>query len=112
MLIAYDNLFRLPPQEMGEKTELSAHSHSRIMVCMRTDDFRIDYEGGKASISLSRHLTNQEARDLANAMLKRVDELEQQDRDYELFSQSSQKIPLPPGIQFTTVANSKVGHGG
>jgi len=80
MLIAYDNMFRAPPEKLGETTEFSAHSHSRIMVCMTTEDFRVEHKDGKTSVHLSRHLTHAQARELATAMLARVDALELQEK--------------------------------
>ena len=85
MVIAYDKVFELKPDEkVGEKVELAAHSHMKVMVCMRATDFRIDYDDGKASISLARHLTHEEAKRLAHSILARVSELEEQEKQWHV----------------------------
>ena len=83
MLVVYDNLLRLPADpKSGETTEFAACAHSKVLLTMSTDDFRVEYKDGKANVHLTRHLTHQQARDLANSILARVDQLELQEKQW------------------------------
>lgn len=90
MLIAYDNLLRLPADpKSGETTEFAACAHSRVLLTMSTEDFRVEHKEGKASVHLSRHLTHEQARLLANSILERVEQMEKQEKEWHIVSQTS-----------------------
>jgi hypothetical protein len=89
MLVVYDNLLRLAPEPMGEKTEFAACAAARIMLCLSTDDFRVEYKDGKASVHLTRHITNDEARALAAALTKRAQLLDDQAKQWQTVTSTS-----------------------
>lgn len=86
MLIAYDNVFRLPPDKPNG-TQASVDNHgARFHVSLRSSDFRVEYDDGRASIQLYKDFTITQARELAAALLKRADEVEAQDTIYSVFT--------------------------
>ena len=99
MLITYDNLLRLPAEPLaGEHVELAACAYGKVMLTMSTSDFRVEHKDGKASVCLFRHLTNEQARELANVLLERVAFQEEQAREWN---------STPEGSVVTVI-----GHGG
>lgn len=83
MLIAYDTLFQALP-DLGEQTVLRADSSygGQIMLSMFTSDFTVVYRPGTASVNLTRHITNDQARLLGQALIDRADQLDEQAKQY------------------------------
>jgi hypothetical protein len=79
MLIAYDTKFRLEADK-NQTTELYFGTHSNGLISLSTKNFRIDFEEGRASIHLSRHLDAKEMRELGQALLAAADETEQHEK--------------------------------
>jgi hypothetical protein len=83
MLTVYDTLLRLPADpKSGETTEFAACAHSRVLLTMSADDFRVEHKDGKASVYLSRHLTHEQARELAKSIVERVDQMELHEKQW------------------------------
>ncbi len=114
MLIAYDTLMQLEPEKpYGEKCRLMACNSGMqrgILLSLDTSDFRIDYEDGKASVHLSRHLTTAQARELAAQLVRAADGNEEMERQWTTVVGTT----VTPEGSVVNVVNSqpKVGHGG
>ncbi len=86
MLIAFDNVFRLPPDKPNG-TQASVDNHgTRFHVSMRSSDFRVEYDDGRANVQLYKDFTIAQARELAAALVKRADEVEAFDKSYTVMS--------------------------
>lgn len=105
MLIAYDTKLRLPPGQHTTEPELSlSQGPGSGLISLNTKNFRVEYREGQAEMYLSRSLTPAQLRQFAEIAMSMANDL---DRQNEMYVMSSQTIPLPPGIQFTTVAQAK-----
>lgn len=90
MLIAYENLYVLEPEQpYGEKTRLAACAAGRVMVTLDTRDFDIQHKDGIAEVHLARHMTHQQARDFANSILQAVDKLEEQEKQWQVITSTN-----------------------
>lgn len=68
MLIAYQPIFEAKSED--SQPELFAGvGGSAIMLSLRTSDFSVQHKDGKAEISLCRHLTADECRELGKALI-------------------------------------------
>jgi hypothetical protein len=84
MLIAYHTIFQTIKQEHDTQPQLYAgDSGMGIMVSLSTSDFEVRHKGGKAEVSLARHLTPDECRALGPALIDAADNNERSHAQWE-----------------------------
>ena len=110
MLIAYDTVYELKPEgRFGEKTRLAACNsgmQAGICVTLETHDFQVTYEDGKARVYLSRHLTTEQARELANALLKAADTNDELAKQFTVVQTPNNQVT------YVSIQQDVVGSGG
>jgi hypothetical protein len=91
MLITYDNLIHLRADDTL-KTSLLVAAAGRLLFTLSSSDFNVEYHDGKASVTLSRHISDEQARGLAHALLKRVEVHEAQQASFAMATQARSKV--------------------
>jgi hypothetical protein len=72
MIIAFDNVFFLDAED--DSPALHVHAAGTIAVSLDAADFEVKHRHGKTSVCLTRHLTDEQARALGQALIARADE--------------------------------------
>jgi hypothetical protein len=76
MLICYTNLMQLDPEQHGEKCRFmlsNSEMQAGLLVSLDTNDFHAEYKDGRAGVNLTRHLTNDQARELGKKLIEAAD---------------------------------------
>jgi len=78
MHIVYDNVFCAEKTAMSDPVDMLVSARGVFSISLSTSDFKIEYVDGKASVSLHKHITSDQARKLAEAIIKKADEQDAQ----------------------------------
>lgn len=73
MIVAYLPIFELREDDHEEAPSLFVGERGQFLVSMKSSNFKVSYESGKASVYLSRYMTPVQARNLAHAILESAD---------------------------------------
>lgn len=69
MIITYETLFHLLGSEAGQPELLVSFRPGEVLLSLSTADFKVEYEDGKAKVSLFRNMAASAARELGKALI-------------------------------------------
>lgn len=99
MLIAYHPIYQSKKQnDYDRQPELFVGQAGQFMLSLRTGDFDVRYKDGKAEVSLARHMSPEEIKAMALAIIDAADAAIKQQAEWDrTFMPDNIQCPAPDG---------------